>query len=67
MHYEKEGAMNFLENVRQMLQTQIENFCDNLNVIGHHKLIGSGNIRRCGLFLVDVDLLKEFGHYGGRL
>ena len=38
-----------------------------LNVIGPHKLTGSGIIRKCGLVGVDMVLLEKVCHCGGRL
>ena len=41
--------------------------CGSLNVIGSHKLIGSGTISRCGFVGVSVALLEEVCHCGGGL
>ena len=41
--------------------------CGSLNVIGSHKLIGSGTIRTCGPVKVGVALLEEVCHCGGGL
>ena len=42
-------------------------YCGSLNVIGPHKLIGSGTIRRCGLAGVGMVMSEEVCHCGGRL
>lgn len=44
-----------------------EDLCGGLNVIGPHKPIGSGTIRRCSFVEAGVALLEEVRHYGGRL
>lgn len=38
-----------------------------LNVIGPHKLIGTGSIRRCDFIQVGMALLEEVCHCGGGL
>ena len=45
----------------------VKTYCGGLNVIGPHKLIGSGGIRMCGLVGVGVALLKEVCHTWGEL
>lgn len=41
----------------------LKDFC----VIDPHKFIGIGTVRRCDFFRVDVALLEDVCHSGGRL
>ena len=43
-----------------------QNLCCSLNVIGSHKLIGSDNFSMCGFVGVDMALLEEMCHCGGK-
>lgn len=52
------------ESQKSMLGGFLHHSCVSLNVIGIHKFIGSGTVRRFGLFAVAVTLMKELCHCG---